>query len=354
MKSDKVKNDKRKNNKAKKAPGRPKEFNDKKLIEIIDKYVERNNDRASLINASKIAKFANEELNTKISHLTFRRSEAASEYIEKLNETYKRLQAEVLASGDEDEDFVVSKFISPIYERLSPEQLIANSKNQKQLEDNIELLNRNNQRICEEYAKVKHKNLVQYQAILDKNKEIESLKKEISKCKKDKEKIEKLRKDLKKEKEKNSNMARKFAIYDEFMNQYHYDSLKEYTLYLDNQIAESETITVKGSIFDEEKYKSGSYKLSDALDRLDDLLSKVEETEESINNSYDIQDYDDTQCSNDIVDLDNENEDTELNSIDSDNETETESTVLQYDDEDIVGLDFSNTVSKFSKFVKKK
>ena len=80
----------------------------------------------------------------------------------------------------------------------------------------------------------------------------------------------------------------------------------------------------------------------------------MEETEESINNSYDIQDYDDTQCSNDIVDLDNENEDTELNSIDSDNETETESTVLQYDDEDIVGLDFSNTVSKFSKFVKKK
>ena len=168
---------------------------------------------------------------------------------------------------------------TPIFEHINPVDFLKANKTPEQIEKALEILNKTNEKLVESYEQLQNKIILQNDKIIKQSNEIEKLNSEIELLKLE---IEKREGKLKSENKKlNNNLQiknRKMAMYEEFIRRYHYSSLAEYAINLENGCS-NENLTRLGVFFNEEKYLQGDFKLKDVIDKYTALNLAVNNTE---------------------------------------------------------------------------
>lgn len=265
---------KMKDNKPAKKSGRPKKFDEKVLLQGVKNYVKKNNKHPELIKVTKVAKYLR-DLGLNVTYQDLSRYEEVRKFIENYNNKFKQM---IFNSGaiaiNIDEEI-------PIYEKINVRELIKNNKSNKALEEAVLLLNESNEKLTESFGRMQDKVVLQSETIIRQSKEIDELKSKLENIEKEKEeKINALKIKIKSIKEKEKLMARKMAIYEGFANLYHYDSMAEYALYLENTVTSE--VSIKDGILDKEKYSKGNFSLKDIANRYASFMIEVDKNTEEL------------------------------------------------------------------------
>lgn len=250
--------------------GRPRKFTEKELIEIVNMYIQKNNNNPHTLKLTKLAQYANEH-GIIVSYQDFSRNIKVKKYIDEYNKMYKKM---VIQGGNiKLEDNI------PIYESIDVNKIIENNSNIEDIRKSILLLNSSNEKLVEQYDKINQKLILQVEKNFQQKKEIEDLNKKISKMKEEHEKdIFKLKEELKNSKEKKMIMTRKMNIYNKFIELYHYDKISEYALYLDNLI--TKTNYKEEEIINKLEFYSKEGTLKDIVNKYDEIFKDIENSTE--------------------------------------------------------------------------
>ena len=250
--------------------GRPRKFDEEQLLVAVKGYV-KNFKRPELIKKSRVAKHFQDK-GIKITYQDLDRYKKVKRYIEDYNQKFK----DILFKGIVEVDIEKQ---TPIFEHINPVDFLKANKTPEQIEKALEILNKTNEKLVESYEQLQNKIILQNDKIIKQSNEIEKLNSEIELLKLE---IEKREGKLKSENKKlNNNLQiknRKMAMYEEFIRRYHYSSLAEYAINLENGCS-NENLTRLGVFFNEEKYLQGDFKLKDVIDKYTALNLAVNNTE---------------------------------------------------------------------------
>lgn len=253
-----------------KKAGRPRKFDENTLLEGVKNYVRKNNDHPTLIKPTKVAQYF-KTLGLNVNYQDLSRYKKVDEFIKTYNEHYMKM---IFGGG---EISIYTEDDLPIYEKIDVKTLLKNNKTTKEIEETIRLLNISNEKLVESHGKMQNKLVLEAEKIILQDKEIEELKMEIDKIRKGyEEEIKSIKNMLKISKENQKLMGKKMAFYEYFISKYHYDSMAEYALYLENIIKDK--VEIEEGLIDAEKYKNGTLNLSDIIKKYQNVLLTVDNT----------------------------------------------------------------------------
>ena len=251
--------------------GRPRKFDGDELLTAVKGYV-KSLQRPELIKVTRVAKYFQDK-GIKITYQDLSRYQEVNEFITEYNQKFK----EILFAGVVEID--TEKQI-PIFEHIDVSEFLRNNKTPEQIEKALNILNQTNEKLVESCEKLQNKIIAQNDKIITHSNEIERLNSEIELLKFESEKREKeLKAQNKKMKNNLQIKARKMAIYEEFIQRYHYSNLAEYAINLESG-ASNEKLARLGTFFDEEKYLQGNFKLKDVADKYAALNLLVDNVED--------------------------------------------------------------------------
>lgn len=283
--------------------GRPRKFDEDMLLEAVKNYVKKTSSHPQLIKVTKLAQYL-QDLGINVIYQDLKRYQKVKDFIDRYNEEYKKLIFK-------DSIVIDDNSYTPIFEPVDIDGFFKTNKTKKDIEKTLKLLNISNEKLTESYGKLQNKVIIQTEKIIKQNKEIETLKMEL------KEKEEKYLNDLNELKEKlnTSNtklnkMIKKIALYDEFINRYHYDAIAEYALYLEGKIHSK--VNMKEELLTPDEYKSGVCKLSDIINKYQDTLTTIDNKANSATNNIDIVD---TIENDNKININKDETDIDLNSM---------------------------------------
>lgn len=264
----------------KKAGGRPRKFDEEELLIAVKGYA-KSFKTPELIVKSRVAKyFQDKDIN--ITYQDLDRYKKVKKYIEDYNQKFK----EILFAGTVEVDIVKQ---TPIFKPINPVEFLKNNKTPEQIEKALEILNKTNEKLVESYEQLQNKIIAQNDKIINQSNEIERLNSEIELLKlENKKRKEKLKSENKKLKNNLQIKVRKMAMYEEFISRYHYSSLAEYAINLENGCS-NENLTRLGVFFDEEKYLQGDFKLKDIADKYMALNLAIDNIEHQYIEEYDLE-----------------------------------------------------------------
>lgn len=285
--------------------GRPKKLDEDLLLEAVKNYVKKNSTYPQLIKVTKLAQYL-QDLGIPVIYQDLNRYKNVKEFIDKYNEEYKKLIFKDSVQIDDNSN-------TPIYEPIDIEGFFKTNKSKSDIERTLQLLNTSNEKLTEAYAKAENKILAQSEKIIKQSQELESLKNQLKQ--KDEEyskNINELKEKLKISNAKLTKMIKKIALYDEFINRYHYDAIAEYALYLEGKIHSK--VNIKEELLTPDQYKSGICKLSDIIDKYQDILIEIDNKDNiDIENNIDIKN--DIKKNNSTIDTNKEPMDIDLKNM---------------------------------------
>lgn len=277
----------------KKRGGRPRKFKEDELLIAVKGYI-KNQKIPELIKTSRLAKdFQDKGIN--VTYQDLNRYSKVREFIDRYNAKYK----EILFAGIVEVDIENQK---DIFKHIDINDFLKRNKTQKDIENALLALNKSNEKLVESNDKLQNKIIFQNEKIITQRNEIDDLKAKIGllemKIKKHEDKLDIENKKLK---NKISKDAKRFAIYDEFINRYHYANLAEYAICLEQRIHVDGIKQIDGFI-DKEKYAQGNFSLMDIADKYLYFQLAVENTMDNyLNDEEDIYSFENIFKSIDIL-----------------------------------------------------
>lgn len=241
-----------------KVGGRPRKFDEDKLLIAVKGYV-KNLNKGERIKVSRVAKHF-QSIGINLTYQDLNRYHKVKQYIEDYNEKYQEILFGTLKKIDIEKQ-------KEIFEQINPEEFLKRNKTPKEVEKALLDLNQCNEKLVEIIDKLQDKIILQNEKIIIQSNEIEDLN---SKIKYLEIKYENQEKELKEEKKKNKEKIDKFnrrmAIYDLFIERYHYANLAEYALTLEASI-NADGIKKIDAFIDKDKYEKGELTLKDIADK---------------------------------------------------------------------------------------
>lgn len=285
--------------------GRPKKLDEDMLLEAVKNYVKKNSTYPQLIKVTKLAQYL-QDLGIPVIYQDLNRYKKVKQFIDRYNKEYKKLIFKDSVQIDDNNN-------TPIYEPIDIEGFFKTNRSEKEIEKSLQLLNTSNEKLTEAYGKAENKILAQSEKIIKQSQELESLKNQLKQ--KDEEylkNINELKEKLKISNAKLTKMIKKIALYDEFINRYHYDAIAEYALHLEGKIYNK--INIKEELLTPDQYKSGICRLSDIIDKYQDILIEIDNKDNiDIENNIDIKN--DIKKNNSTIDTNKEPMDIDLKNM---------------------------------------
>ncbi len=239
-----------------KKTGRPQKHSVKELKEIIDLYIKKNAHKVTKLSATKLAQYATKELGKPTHYQDFTRKKEVKEYIDKFNKKLlKELSSSSLASNN-----------IPIYQKLNIKKFIEKNNTRVKLEKALTLLDKHRENVHDSYAQIFDEYIKQVEESHKKDAKIKDLQNKINELEKVNDSKMKEMRDKIKETNKKSNLYRKkYVILENFIKRYHYETIVEYSLYIEGIITSG--IEIKNQdIFRLDDYKSGKYDLTEVIE----------------------------------------------------------------------------------------
>lgn len=296
--------------------GRPKKFTTEELIEIINLYLEKNKGKPIRLSASKLASYVTNELKKDVHYQDFTRNPEIKKYIEDFN---KSLIQSISRVPD--------AFKIPIYEKLNVKKFLQKNNTQEKLEKALERMDITHEKVHDSYGKLQDKYVTQMEKTHKLEAELQHLRKKLHQLENtNNEQIKEWKKRLRTSYEKNKILRAKNRILESFLNQYFYEILASYSLYLEGIITSGVEID-QPNIIRAEDYKNGNFDLSDVIKAYNAITASTTDYIES-----------------DEVAVALENEDANYEDVYSFEDDDDENSFEDEDEEDNIDEDVSNPV----------
>jgi hypothetical protein len=251
-----------------KPKGAPRKFTKEKLDEFINLYLEKNKGKLVRLSASKLASYVTNELKKDAHYQDFTRNKDIKKRIDDFNKSLiERISK------------VPNAFKIPIYEKMNAKKFLQKNNTQEKLEIALVRLDIIHEKVHDSYGKLQDKYVFQMEKTHRVEAELQKLGKKLHELvDANNEQIKEWKNRLRNSDKKNKILRAKNKILESFLKQHFYETLANYSLYLEAVIT-SGVVIEHPNMIRAEDYKNGNFDLSDVIKAYNAITSVAEDIE---------------------------------------------------------------------------